>query len=317
MSCAIGIDLGGTNLRVGILDRSGHILAKNMAPTGSDRSANGVITRIAEEVGQIRKTHHGQILAVGCGIPGIVAFDKGMVISSPHFPEWSGVPMRDEISRRIGMPVVLDNDANMYALGEHRFGAGRGCKNMVLLTLGTGIGGGLVLGGDIFHGDEGFAGEVGHIVVEPEGIRCNCGGRGCLEKYAASEGFANLAEKLSSKDKTSLLSRLGCDLSDLTPTLVAKLAEDHDEIALKLWAGFGRYLGVGIATLVNVLGIYTFIIGGGITASWDLFADPLRKEALGHTYKYHASHLIIKRAKLGDDAGIAGAGSRALEYFQL
>ncbi|MFH0800698.1 MAG: ROK family protein [Pseudomonadota bacterium] len=309
---AIGIDLGGTNLKVGVVDSSGRVAVSRSVPVGQDRSARGIVAQIIEEAARLRREAPGPVIALGCGVPGIVDFEKGIVYSSPNLPEWGDVPVRELLLKGTGLPVALDNDANMYALGECRFGAGRGHRNMVLLTLGTGIGGGIVLNGEVFHGDDGFAGEVGHLVVEPEGISCGCGGRGCWERYAASRGFQVHAERLEKKEREALLAAAGTDLAGLTPELMAKLAGSGNKIAIELWGTLGRYLGIGIATLLNILGVYTFVVGGGIARSMDLFAGSAKREALAHTYPRHEASLSIIRAALGDNAGIVGAATEAL-----
>jgi glucokinase len=309
---AIGVDVGGTNLRAGIVNGDGRILKRESIAVGDDKSAKAVVDIVCGQIAKLMSESPGQVKAVGVGVPGIVDFEKGIVHRSPNFPAWNDANIRDEISRRVGLPLAFDNDANMHALGEARFGAGRGHRNMVLLTLGTGIGGGLILDGAVFHGDNGFAGEVGHIVVEADGIECGCGGRGCLEQYAASRGFAVFAGRLAEAERREFLAAAGVNLHDLKPELVANLADKGNSTAVKLWEIYGSYLGVGIATLINVLGIETFVIGGGITRSWDRFITTARKNALAHTYRHHEGKLKILRAELGDDAGIVGAALEGL-----
>lgn len=307
----IGIDLGGTNLKGGVVDSSGRVVVRQNIRLGSDKSVDKIITYITELIKRFLKSTYQPIAAVGCGVPGIVDMSSGIVHHSPNLPDWDNVPVRDQIAARIGLPAILDNDANMWAAGEICFGAGKGCRNMVLLTLGSGIGGGLVLNGDVFRGDEGFAGEVGHIVIDPDGPFCNCGGRGCWEHYAASRAFATHALKLPKGEFSALLARAGGNISHLTPELMATLAKNGDEVAIKLWHCFGRYLGIGIATLLNVLGVETFVIGGGIARSFDNFSAATRDAVLAHTYSHHSSKFMLKKATLGDDGGIIGAAVEA------
>jgi glucokinase len=304
---AIGVDLGGTNLRAGAVDASGAVLCRRSVPVGADKSAASVVRLVAAEVRAIADELAGTPAAIGCGIPGIVDAAGGIVQASPHFPLWNEEPMRERISAALSLPVTIDNDANCHALGEARCGAGRWHRNVICLTLGTGIGGGLILDGELFRGDRGYAGEVGHIVVEPEGEPCGCGGRGCLEQYAASHGFSVFARRLPEAQRTALVAAAGAPEGELTPEIMARLADEGNAVAQELWEEWGRYLGVGIATLVNTLGVMTFVIGGGIVRSWDKFIGAARASALSHTYPRHASELVFLKAELGDDAGIVGA----------
>ncbi|MFA4874455.1 MAG: ROK family protein [bacterium] len=303
---AVGVDLGGTNLRAAAVDDAGSILVSRSVPVG-DRSAKAVIAEIADMVRAIENELGMRPAVVGCGVPGIVDSERGVVYASPHFPQWRDEALRDSLADEVKLPVAMDNDANCHALAEAMLGAGKGSRNVIMLTLGTGIGGGLVLDGKIFRGDCGFAGEVGHIVVEPEGEPCGCGGRGCLERYAASHAFPLHASRLPDPARDALAAQAGVPISKLTPEIVARLADDGNLNAIALWEDFGRYLGVGIATLINVLGIMTFVVGGGIVRSWEHFIEETKKSALSHTYARHAQYLQIKRAALGHDAGVIGA----------
>lgn len=308
---AIGVDLGGQNLRIAMVSPAGIVREGMQVPVGADRSAAAVARLIGEGIRALAGKEGGQPMPVGCGIPGIVDADRGVVHASPNFPPWRDEPIASMIAAECGCDVRIDNDANLHALGEALRGAGRGHRNTVMLTLGTGIGGGLVFDGRIFHGDAGFAGEVGHIVVEPEGPVCGCGGRGCLELFAAARGFRLLAARLPSAERDALLAAAGVDLSELTPEVIARLDDAGDRIARALWQEFGRYLGIGIATLVNVLGVMTFIIGGGIARSWERFHEAARGSALSHTYPHHAGKLQLLRAELGEEAGVLGAAVHA------
>ena len=309
----VGIDLGATNLKIGIVSSSGEIKERLSVPVNNADDSDKVIAFIAEKLkGLVAKTSI-PVLAVGCGIPGIVDSSTGHVYKSPNFPVWRDAPIQDNLSKAVGLPVIMDNDANIYAIGEHRFGAGKGLKNMVLLTLGTGIGGGLILNGNLFHGDIGFAGEVGHIVVKTGGAKCGCGRKGCWEQYAASRAFSVFAAELDESNRIRLLNDARVeDLSQLTPKRMAELAGGGHGIALSLWKKFGIYLGIGMADLINILGVTSFVIGGGIAASWDLFIDAAKGEIPKHTYKENAVRVSIEKAVLGNDAGIIGAAAEAL-----
>jgi glucokinase len=314
---AIGVDLGGTNMRAGLVDRLGSVLSRRSEPLGRDKSPAAVIGQMREMLKELVAKAPRPPAVVGCGIPGIVDYERGILHRSPNLPQWRDVAIRDEIADALGMPVVVDNDANQHALGEHRLGAGRGHHHMVLLTLGTGIGGGLIFDGKIFHGDCGFAGEVGHIVIEPDGIPCGCGKSGCWEQYAASHSFAVHAARLKKAERESLLSAAAVSVEDLTPELVGRLANEGHPVARGLWNTYGLYLGMGIATLINTLGVTTFVIGGGIARSWDRFIGAAKNEIANHTYEQNVERLHLLPAALGDDAGVIGAALEGLALPDL
>lgn len=304
---AIGVDLGGTNLKLALVSADGSIVDRASVPVGNDRSATVIAELIGEQIRSLCKTDKISGVSVGCGIPGIVDAERGIVHASPHFPPWHDEPMAKLIAHASGCEVSIDNDANLHALAEALHGAGRGHRNIVMLTLGTGVGGGIVLDGHVFHGDEGFAGEVGHIVIEPDGPPCGCGSKGCLELYAASQGFALHASRLDVRERDALLSAAKCNLSEITPEKIAVLDDAGDPIARKLWCEFGRYLGVGIASMMSVLGIMNFVIGGGIMRSWKRFQEETRRSVLEHTYPHHATKLQLIPAQLGEESGVMGA----------
>lgn len=313
MKTAIGIDVGGTNVRCGLVDERGAVLARRSAPVGDDRTHRAVIDLTAQLVAQLVAEAKEQPTALGCGVPGIVDSDRGVVIRSPNFPDWEEVAIGAELTRVTGLAAVVDNDANQYALGEQRCGAGRGRSNLILLTLGTGIGGGIVLDGKILHGDCGFAGEVGHMVVEADGVDPGIGWPGDWEHYAASRGFATLAARLPEGPREAFVKRAGCAIDALTPERVAQLADAGNAQAVALWQEFGRYLGVGMASLINIFGVTTFVLGGGIARSWDRFVPAAREAIARHTYQQNVDRLVIEPAALGDDAGIIGSALEALD----
>lgn len=311
-SYAIGVDLGGTNLRVGVVRSDGKVEAQAEIPIGQDKSPKRIVNLIGEHVSVMQKKASFPIVGCGCGIPGIVNSGDGVVYSSPNFPEWKNVEILKLLKKEIGSPVIIDNDANMFALAELLYGAGKGHKNLIMLTLGSGIGGGIVIDGKIFHGDMGFAGEVGHIVVEPDGVPCGCGSIGCWEQYAASKAFIHIIRRLPKKEEDGLLAIVDGDLERLTPEFVADLAQSGNQSARELWKIFGRYVGIGIASIINTLGITTIVMGGGIARSWDLFIDSTRAEIVSRTYKKNTEHLKLLKTSLGEFTGIVGAASAAL-----
>jgi len=316
MTYYLGIDIGGTNLNVGMIAADGQCLASDHQPLKGDKSADAVIAQLADMVRILQSQLKGNLIAAGCGIPGIVDASTGIVFKSPNFPKWCNEPMQEKLATALSIPVVLDNDANMFARGEQIFGAARGCNNMLFLTIGTGIGGGLILNGNIFHGDKGFAGEVGHVTVYPEGVPCECGNRGCWEQYAASRGFMHLVDKKNNDVKQRILLSLGVDSTDLiTPKYLGDMAKNGNSDALELWKELGEHLGIGIANLVNILGVYRIVIGGGITMAWDYFIDTTLTCIALRTYKENMNYLTLEKAMLGDNTGILGAAAEAMHVY--
>jgi len=249
---------------------------------------------------------------VGIGAPGIVDFERGVIVKSPHYSDWKGFPLKTDLSKAAGLPVILDNDGNMIARGEGWQGAGKGLKNFVMMTLGTGIGGGIVINGEVFHGDLGFAGEIGHIVINFNGKVCECGGRGCWENIVSSEGVRYLMSKSDDPNKEKFLEQFNGEVDKVSAKKLHAMAEDGDIFASGIWRNFGAYLGAGIASLVNVLGINTFIIGGGLSSAWNFFIAEAKREIPKRTYKETAALIDLKRAALGEAAGIIGAAKQAI-----
>jgi glucokinase len=247
MTQFIGIDLGGTNIRGGLWNGSQQIVHRIEQESQSRRPPGELVQDILAMIQELQDRAEGDIGGIGIGVPGIVDTDEGIVFASPHFPQWKEFPIREELQRELKSPLFIDNDANCAALGEWLCGAGQGKDNIICLTLGTGIGGGIIINGDVYHGERGFAAELGHIVIDADGPICNCGGRGCWELYASASGLRR------------------------SPTILAEAAGRGDELSLQTWRRFGYYLGLGIASVVNVLGIHTVVIGGRVSQSWDFF----------------------------------------------
>lgn len=271
----------------------------------------------------------GNLLGVGIGVPGIIDMQTGMVRESPNLPGWSDYPVRDEIEKRLGAPVILENDANVAAFGEKWLGVGRQVGDMAMLTLGTGVGGGIVLDGKIWHGMTGMAGEFGHMTVDPEGQPCGCGNRGCLEQYASATAIVRMArEAIAAGDAPGLRKAAISDL-ELSAQEIYNLAIRGDEQAVWIFRKVGRALGIALAAMVNGLNLQMYVIGGGVCSAWDAFsptifeelrqrstvyaatgpADPLRMSlnASGQVEAGGERKTIITRALLGSDAGLFGA----------
>ncbi len=299
---SIGVDLGGTNLRAAAISESGEILEKISGKTDLSGGRDAVLDDIAGRILELRERLEGQELAgVGIGVPGFIRMAEGVIVGSNNLPELEGVPVRDEIGRRLGSAVILENDANAAALGEKWMGAGRDVEDLVLLTLGTGIGGGIICGGRVLHGFVGMAGEIGHITIVPNGNPCGCGNHGCLEKHASAtavEAMAylmGLGEGLSAKD-------------------VFELAEKGEPLARAAFARMGAALGQALAALINIFNFPLYLLSGGLLPAWDYFAPAMFAEIETRSFTWRHTKTRVERAILGNEAGLYGA---AYLPFQL
>lgn len=309
----IAVDLGGTNLRVGAVREDGSVEEKEKYDSEARSGSKAVLGRVAQAIKRMAdkiELRKGSIRGVALGFPGIVDGTKGIVFQSPHFPDWKNLDLLTYFKKELPWPIVVDNDANMVARGEGWKGAGQGLKNFVMMTFGTGLGGGIMAEGEILHGDRGFAGEIGHLCIEPEGHRCACGSRGCLEMYVSAQGILKSVETTDDPEgRDRLLARIGKTLERLTVQDLHEAALDGDIFANVTFKRMGYYLGIGIASLTNTLGIETFLIGGGISQAWDFFIEAAKKELAERTYRETASHVQIRKALLGDNAGLIGGAA--------
>jgi glucokinase len=310
---AIGVDAGGTKIEGLLVDTSnvgGPILDRRVAetPAQDPEAAAQRIVAVAQEL----MAGRDDVAAIGVGAAGIVSLE-GTIRFAPNLA-WRELPLRELVARAVGLPTYVDNDANVAAWGEYRFGAGRGCTDMLLVTVGTGIGGGIVSGGKLFRGTHGFAGEIGHVIVEPNGPLCGCGNRGCWEQVAAGRAIDRLGREAAGEHPESRLAELSSgDPSKVDGRMVTKAATAGDLVAAGVLAEVGRRLGEGIAGLVNVLDPEIVVIGGGAINAGDLLLDPAR-EAFRATVEAldHRPNVRLVAALLGNDAGAVGAADLAV-----
>ena len=294
---SVGVDLGGTNLRAAAVSEDGAILAAVHRATPQGAPGDDVTARIAGAVGELRGRLEGAApAAVGIGAPGLIVMEKGTITQSPNLPGLAGYPLRDRLEGLLGLPVRLENDANAAALGEKWRGAGRDVDHLVLLTLGTGIGGGIIYCGEIVHGFLGMAGELGHLKVVPGGYPCGCGSEGCLEQHASASAITamgrmmGLGEQLSAKE-------------------IFELAEGGNRRAKAIFQNVGKALGAALANLVNIFNFPLYLLSGGVLPAWSLFAPAMLAEVERSSYVYRgtAGRTRIEPATLGADAGLFGA----------
>jgi glucokinase len=308
---AIGVDIGGTKVAGGVVDEQGAVIAQARRITPS-RDPRAVVDTIADVVAELRVGR--EILGIGIGAAGFVDADRSRVLFAPHLA-WRNEPLRDEVRGMVGLPVIVENDANAAAWAEWKFGAGRQEPRLVCVTLGTGIGGGIVLDGVIQRGRWGMAGEFGHMVVVPDGRRCECGNRGCLEQYASGNVLGREARELAAAGSpvtVPLVQRVKGDLAALVGPLITEAARDGDAAAIELFEEVGRWLGIGLANLAAALDPGMFVIGGGVSDAGELLLAPAR-ESFRRTLTGRGFRPVpqIVKAALGPEAGLVGAADLA------
>jgi glucokinase len=327
---AIAVDLGGTNLRIAAVSIDGQLLEKVNLSTKVGLSPDHVIGEMCDAIQRLSGQYRsgGALIGAGIGIPGALDLDAGVVQKSANLPNWSGYPVRDAIERRLGTRICMDNDAKLAALGEQWLGAARGVDNMAMITLGTGIGGAIVLDGKIFHGMNGMAGEFGHITIEPEGVPCGCGNRGCAERYASATAIVRMAREAIESGEAPELAKAASSDAEFSAKAIYDLAVHGDAAAQRIFQRFGRALGMMLADIVNVLNLGMYVIGGGVVSAWDAFApamfeemhersvvyaatapDDLVRKKVGAAHNMGAAtrkKTIVTRAILGSDAGLYG-----------
>jgi glucokinase len=337
---SIGVDLGGTNLRIAAVSSDGQLLEKVGLGTKLALGRDHVIGEMCEAIQHLSAKYKntGKLLGAGIGVPGLIDMEVGMIRKAVNLPGWENYPVRAEIERRLGTRVALENDARVATLGEQWLGAARGVANMAVLTLGTGIGGGIVLGGKIWHGMSGLAGEFGHVTIEPEGHPCPCGNRGCSEQYASASAIVRIAREAIGRGEAPSLAQAASSDAEFGALSIYNLAIQGDEPARRIFRNFGRALGLLLATLVNVLNLDMYVIGGGVSSAWDAYApsmfEELRQRSVVYVLTAPADSLsralgkeegaaapvqsrtehktIITRALLGSDAGLYGAARVAV-----
>lgn len=307
----IGIDLGGTNTKLALVNDEGRIVARRLISTGEYPARETFIEAISDCVKGILRSKRlapKAVRGIGIGTPGLVDSRKGIVYSLTNIPGWDRVPLKRMLEKKTHLPVFVDNDVNLMALGELKFGAGRGAKNLVCLTLGTGVGGGIIIDGRLYRGATLAAGEIGHIPINEKGPRCKCGGRGCMERYVGNRYIVeSAARKIRRGRKTIVTKLVNNDLSKVTPFILSKAAGRGDELAISVWQETGRHLGVALAGVVNLLNPEVIIIGGGVANAGRILFDATRKALKERAMEIPAKAVKIVRAKLGQDAGIMGA----------
>ena len=293
------VDLGGTHLRVALVDDTGKILRHQKQDTPKGDSPDGILDALvnaAREWGCEKQS----VIAASIMVPGAVDSEKAVVVQAPNLPSLTNFALKAELQQRLGWPVFLENDANAGAMGEMWLGAARGCTDVISVTLGTGVGGGVILNGKLWRGSHGSAGEIGHTTVDPfSGLKCKCGNTGCLELFASATAIVRMARELG--------------MDKLTAEQVYEAGRSGDELALSVFKRFGMYLGIGLANLINLIDPQIIVITGGAVNGWDLFAAEMYRQVGERAFRATAQQVKIARSECGDNAGLLGAARIAFE----
>ncbi len=309
----VGVDLGGTNIVAGALAEHGSdVIALRSEPTRADQGADAVIDRIVRMIDTVITETIGHtgakredMIGVGVGAPGPLDRERGIVVTTPNLG-WTNFPLRDVIAERTGLPVRIDNDANCATLGEWWLGAAKGADNVIGMTIGTGIGGGMILGGRLYHGSSDVAGEIGHATIDITGRRCKCGNYGCLEAYASGPSIADRAREALSGDDCLMVKMAGGDASRITAATVYEAAKRGDDVALDVVRETSRFLGAGVANLLNIFNPDVVVICGGVTQAGETLFAPLRREVRKRAFKPAVDACRIVPGTL-TAAGVVGA----------
>ena len=310
-SLVFAVDLGGTHLRVALVDDAGRILKQLKQETPKGDSANCIIDALVSAAQQW-ESEKTAISAASIVVPGAVDSEKAVVLQAPNLPSLVNFALKAELERRLGWPVCLENDANAAAVGEMWMGAARGCHDVVSVTLGTGVGGGVILDGELWRGSHGSGGEIGHTTVDPfSGLKCKCGNTGCLELFASATAIVRMTRETLALSAESGFPESRLKSEELTAAKVYEAGQNGDELALAVFKRFGMYLGIGLANLINLIDPQIIVISGGAVNGWDLFAPEMYRQIKERAFRTTAQQVKIARAECGDNAGLLGAARLA------
>ncbi len=313
---AIGVDIGGTNIKLGIISEKGEIVKKALVETKGEGGPDVVVAQIKKGINELLSNNDNKIVGIGIGCAGTVDQKKGIVENPPNLPKWDKVSLGSLIKKTFGYEVFLDNDANVAAIGEMHFGAGKKLDSFIMVTLGTGVGGGIIMNRKIYHGDFGAAGEIGHTVIDYNGPKCNCGSFGCIEAYVGNHYLVKRIQKeIKNKTDSKIWDLINHDIEKLSPRVIDEAAEAGDEYAKSIIIQVGDYLGCAFASLANILDISTFIVGGGVAGFGKPLFDAAQKKSAERALIPLRKRIKVLPAELKNDAGIQG--SSALVFYKI
>ena len=306
----IGVDIGGTNIKIALVDFEGKIIYSNTTPTRAEMGFEAGVANIKQAIKDLMqetKESAKTIEAIGFGLPGQIDYKLGMVKNLPNIPGWINIPLGKLIEDEFQIPTKLDNDVRCAALGELNFGAGKGCENLICITIGTGIGSGIVLNGKLVRGASNAAGEIGHIKMTlDKGPLCGCGDHGCFEAYASGPSIVSMAKEFISGGKSAKYKEMATD-GIITPYIVAQAALQGDPVSLQIFKQMGEIIGIGLSSVVNLLNPEKIIIGGGVADAGEILLGPIRKTIEDRTMPIQKEAVKVVPAQLANAAGVIGA----------
>lgn len=306
----IGIDVGGTNVKLALVDDKGNITYSNSVPTRAEMGYEYTVNNIKQAIRDLlveTKLSTKDIEGIGFGFPGQVDYKSGVVRLAPNIPGWVDVPIAKLIEDEFKIPTRVDNDVRCAALGELNYGAGKGCENLICITVGTGIGSGLIINGKLVRGASNAAGEIGHIKLQMhDGPICGCGDTGCMEAFASGPSIVAMAENYIRGGKSTKFREMA-NGAQITPYIVCEAAKAGDPVAKRIFAIMGEYIGIGLASVVNLLNPEKIIVGGGVADAGDLLLNPMKQTLKDRAMKIAGDAVEIVPAQLGNTAGVIGA----------
>ena len=306
----IGVDIGGTNIKIALVDFEGKIVYSNTIPTRAELGYEAGVNNIKQAIKDLQQetgANNSSIEAIGFGLPGQIDYKEGVVKNLPNIPGWINIPLSKMIEEEFNIPTKLDNDVRCAALGELNFGAGKGCDNLICITVGTGIGSGIILNGKLVRGANNAAGEIGHIKMTMNGgPLCGCGDYGCFEAYASGPSIVTMAKEYISGGKSAKYKEMASD-GIITPYIVAQAAIQGDAVSIQIFKQMGKIIGTGLASVVNLLNPEKIIIGGGVADAGDILLEPIRKTILDRAMPIQGSNVKVVPAQLANTAGVIGA----------
>jgi glucokinase len=314
MKQSIGIDLGGTNIKAGLVDKNGKIIFKTSVPTETNLGYKHVIGQIKKAAALVL-AENSNVTGIGIGAPGIVSAEEGTVKSPPNIPGWKKVNLAKILFDEFGKKVFVENDANAAAIGESIFGVGRSVNSFIMVTLGTGVGGGIIYNGQLFRGETGGAGEIGHVTINYKGRKCNCGSYGCIETYVGNQKITEKVKReIKNHPDSKVVELAGETLSGLSPKTLYEAAKACDDYAVKAISEIAVMLGAAFASAVNLLDISTIVLGGGVSGFGNYLLVPLKAALKERVLAPNRPRVKVKLSKLKNDAGIKGASSLAFYH---
>ena len=319
-SLVLGIDIGGTKILTAVVNSQGEVLSRDYRLTPARKGVKAVVRAIVDSANRALTQANmtaAELSAIGIGAPGLSDPEAGILYTSPHLPGWQDVPLRDIVGKELGRKAFMANDANAAALGEFYFGAGRGARNLIYITISTGIGGGVIINGELYTGASGVAGEPGHMTIDDKGPLCRCGNTGCWEMLASGTALAREAkQRIREGAETSILNYAGDDVEKVTGEVIHSAAKEGDSLAKELIAQVSYYLGVGLANLVNIFNPELIIIGGGLSRMGDMLLEPAYKVAEERAFEQAYRAVRFSLPELGDDVGVLGAAVFAMREME-